>query len=251
MPSYLITGASRGLGLGFANELLKKKDNTVIATARNTASSPGLQNLKQQHPDGRLILLDLDVMSADSIKAAAEATDKLLPGGLDNLISNAGVNYNGLKAFDELIIEDLQKEINFNTTSQLLLLRALSRWYARARARRSWSSPLDSDPSRGLPIRRTLRTGTPLPKQRLIYKLVRKYSAVLKNEGITTALLHPSWVGSTDIGNGISDWMNTYAPDYENLSLETSSANCMKVLDTLTPEANGEFFNHDGTKLAF
>ena len=45
--------------------------------------------------------------------------------------------------------------------------------------------------------------------------------------------------------------MNAYAPDYENLSLETSAAGCMKVLDTLTPKDNGEFFNHDGTKIPF
>lgn len=83
---------------------MKKKENTVIATARNTAGSPGLQKLKQEHPDGRLILLDLDVTSADSIKTAAEATNKLLLGGLDNLISNAGVQYNGLKTFDELYV---------------------------------------------------------------------------------------------------------------------------------------------------
>ena len=81
---------------------LKNKENTVIATARNTAGSSGLQELKAQHQDGRLVLLDLDVTKPESIRAAAEATNQLLPGGLDNLISNAGVDLNGLKTFDEV-----------------------------------------------------------------------------------------------------------------------------------------------------
>lgn len=76
----------------------------MIATARNTAGSPGLQKLKELYPNKRLVLLDLDVESSQSIHAAAEVTAKMLPNGLDNLISNAGVNYNGLKTFDEMYV---------------------------------------------------------------------------------------------------------------------------------------------------
>lgn len=37
----------------------------------------------------------------------------------------------------------------------------------------------------------------------------------------------------------------------ENLSVETSATNSMRVLDTLKPEDNGEFFNHDGSKIGW
>ncbi len=46
----------------------------------------------------------MDVTKADSIKAVAEATEKILPNGLDNLISNAGVSYSPLSTFDELYV---------------------------------------------------------------------------------------------------------------------------------------------------
>ncbi len=48
------------------------------------------------------MLVDLDVSKPESIRAAAEQVDKLLPAGLDNLVSNAGVSYNALKTFDDM-----------------------------------------------------------------------------------------------------------------------------------------------------
>ncbi|KAK8094175.1 short-chain dehydrogenases/reductase [Apiospora hydei] len=98
MPSYLITGSSRGLGLGFVTELLKDPGNIVIATARDPTKSAGLQELKKKHGYAQLHLVSLDVTKSDSVHDAAEATQKLLPDGLDYIISNAGVNYSPLKS---------------------------------------------------------------------------------------------------------------------------------------------------------
>ncbi len=85
-----------------AQQQLKDKNNTVIATARDTAGSPGLQELKKSDKGDRLELVDLDVSKLESVRAAATKVATLLPGGLDNLISNAGVSYNALTPFEEL-----------------------------------------------------------------------------------------------------------------------------------------------------
>lgn len=134
MPSYLVTGSSRGLGLGFVTELvsqpnspfviknkshlygtrqLREKDNVVIATARNTAASIGLQELKGKHRDGQLYLIDLDVTNIESIQRAAQETSRLLPGGLDNLISNAGVNPNPLTSFEDMFVFPTPPRLGF------------------------------------------------------------------------------------------------------------------------------------------
>jgi NAD(P)-dependent dehydrogenase (short-subunit alcohol dehydrogenase family) len=84
------------------NLQLKNPDNVVVATARDTAGSSGLKELKAQDNKGKLLLVDLDVSKVESVQAAAKKVAQLLPEGLDNLISNAGVNYNGLKTFEEL-----------------------------------------------------------------------------------------------------------------------------------------------------
>jgi NAD(P)-dependent dehydrogenase (short-subunit alcohol dehydrogenase family) len=118
MPSYLITGSSRGLGLAFVVELvsissnpdreqalirmlqLKNPANKVVASARNTASSRGLQELASKYTQDRLILLDLDVTKPKSIQDAAEELTKLLPQGLGHLVSNAGISHQPLATFE-------------------------------------------------------------------------------------------------------------------------------------------------------
>ena len=90
---------------------LLNKDNIVIATARDTAASTGLQELKARDEDRRLLLVDLDVSNAESISKAVNEVAKILPEGLDNLISNAGVSASGpLKTFDEMYVDTPQKQ---------------------------------------------------------------------------------------------------------------------------------------------
>jgi len=83
-------------------EQLKDKNNVVVATVRDIAGSSGLQELKAKHLDGRLHLLDMDVTKPNSIRAAGEVAGKLLPQGLDHLISNAGVSYEASATFENL-----------------------------------------------------------------------------------------------------------------------------------------------------
>ncbi|KAF2992950.1 hypothetical protein E8E13_000077 [Curvularia kusanoi] len=114
MPSYLVTGSSCGLGLGFVTQLLQCEDNIVVATARDTAGASGLQELTKRISDGRLILIDLDVTKPESIAPAVEKTAKALPDGPDHLISNAGISGSGpIKTFDELDTNKLTEEIKF------------------------------------------------------------------------------------------------------------------------------------------
>ncbi|KAL8780239.1 MAG: hypothetical protein Q9213_006561 [Squamulea squamosa] len=92
MASYLITGASRGLGLALANQLasLPASDVTkIFATARGDA--PALEELAKKSP-GRVLIVQLDVTDKASIKQAAAKVEANLEGrGLDVLINNAGV----------------------------------------------------------------------------------------------------------------------------------------------------------------
>ncbi|CAM1504990.1 Fc.00g106270.m01.CDS01 [Cosmosporella sp. VM-42] len=250
MPSYLITGTSRGLGLGFVTELLKNKDNTVVATARNTAGSAGLQDLKAQDKDGRLFLVDLDVSKPESIHAAAQKTAQLLPNGLDHLVSSAGVASDALKTFEELDIQEFTDELNFTVTAPLLLVREFLPLIRKSELKRVLfiTSTLGS-----------IQLAAGLPNLANVYSiaraalnmLARKWSPVLKADGITIAVLHPGWVSVTEIGDGISEWMAKYAPNMKSITLEQSAADSMKVLNGLTIEDAGEFFNYDGTKLPF
>ncbi|RFU78916.1 hypothetical protein TARUN_3312 [Trichoderma arundinaceum] len=235
MPSYLITGASRGLGLSFAKELLQDPANKVIATARNTAGAAGLQGLAAQYPRDRLVLLDLDVTKDNSIENLAAEIDTVLPDGLDNLISNAGLNPQPLASFEDLDLASFEEELVFSIISTVKLLRALLPSVKKGNDKKILvlSSVLGS-----------IETAYHMPGLSNPYSvakaslnmLIRKWSATLKNDGITTILVHPGWVKTTEVGDAIKPWMDKYAPN---------------MLRDATIKDNGSFFNYDGNLMAW
>lgn len=90
MASYLITGSSRGIGLGVTKLLASLPDvGIVFATARSL--SQALQDVIASS-GGRVYFVSLEVTKEDSIAAAVrEVTEKLAGKGLDVLINNAGI----------------------------------------------------------------------------------------------------------------------------------------------------------------
>ena len=93
MASYLITGASRGLGLTLATLLAARPESqvrSIVLAARSL--SPALKVLIAKYSN-RLHFVSLEVTSQDSVNAAVKEVEKLLEpsGGLDILINNAGI----------------------------------------------------------------------------------------------------------------------------------------------------------------
>jgi NAD(P)-dependent dehydrogenase (short-subunit alcohol dehydrogenase family) len=87
----LVQGASRGLGLAFAEELLRRPDvDRVVATSRNPEASEGLARLRADHGDA-LVAVALNVRDESSIAAAAERVAAECGPRLHWLINCAGV----------------------------------------------------------------------------------------------------------------------------------------------------------------
>ncbi|MGN7222433.1 oxidoreductase [Curtobacterium flaccumfaciens] len=87
MSTWLITGASSGLGRAIAEHVLAA-GHRVITTARNPDA---VQDLTQAYPD-RAFAVALDVTDAESITRAVSAADHRF-GGVDVLVNNAGYGY--------------------------------------------------------------------------------------------------------------------------------------------------------------
>jgi len=71
MTVYLITGASRGLGLGLVQRVLELQDTVVFAAARSPAKSQELQALCKDHPD-RVFTVTVDTADEKSIKVSTK-----------------------------------------------------------------------------------------------------------------------------------------------------------------------------------
>ncbi|KAL4993352.1 hypothetical protein BDV10DRAFT_179354 [Aspergillus recurvatus] len=128
MSSYVVTGASRGIGWAFLSNLSSNPSNTVIALVRNKA---GTEKRVAEELTGRtnihVIQADLDIYS--TLEAAAAETSKITGGGLDYLIANAALltTYDQFDSIDTLakdpvaLEENLLESFKTNTVAQIHL----------------------------------------------------------------------------------------------------------------------------------
>lgn len=86
MPSYAITGASKGIGKEYVRQLSANQSNTVVAIVRD----PNILGANESYPRGPNIhLVQGNVTDPQSLLSAASETAKLTGGSLDVLIHNA------------------------------------------------------------------------------------------------------------------------------------------------------------------
>jgi hypothetical protein len=85
----------------------------------------------------------------------------------------------------------------------------------------------------------------------VISRLARKWSPLLKAEGITMTIIDPGWSNSTELGDKITDYMTKYAPDRKPRQTDELAINCMKLLNGLTIEDSGAYYADNGDKLPF
>ncbi|PMD33102.1 putative short-chain dehydrogenases/reductase [Hyaloscypha variabilis F] len=248
MPSYLVTGSSRGLGLHFVEELLKNPENFVIASVRNPSSALELQDLLNKYPKERSAIVKLDIDSPESIKSAAAEVSNLLPEGLDVFVSNAGVNFQPTATFEELDLPLFEEEMKLEIINNSILIRSFLPLIRAGKAKKFVfiTSALGSiELAAGMP---GLNDAYCVSRAAL-NMLIRKWGGALKYEGITTALVHPGWVPATEIGAGIEGWINKNAPNFPRVKPHDSAVGCVKLFETLTLEQTNSFWNYDGTKL--
>ncbi|KAJ9603964.1 hypothetical protein H2200_011486 [Cladophialophora chaetospira] len=86
MPSYLVTGANRGIGYGFVQYLAKDPGNTVIGIVRDKAAAD-----KTVAADGfkNVTMIQAEVADRKSLLSARDKVAEITGGGLDYLINNA------------------------------------------------------------------------------------------------------------------------------------------------------------------
>src|SRR4051812_35774862 len=109
--TYLVTGASRGIGLEFVRELCARGDR-AIATAREPAAAGALRSVAE--PAGARII-ELDVASPESLRGLA---GRVGPEPIDVLINNAGVASTS-KSVGGLDVDELDRVFRTNTLGPL------------------------------------------------------------------------------------------------------------------------------------
>ncbi|MEK6701435.1 MAG: SDR family oxidoreductase [Planctomycetota bacterium] len=227
MPTYLITGANRGIGLQFARQITSRGDR-VLATTRRPAELPAdVASIKG------VTWLPLDVSDPASIDSLPSRLGGV--NAIDVLINNAGVS-STIKNIAQLTAEELHKVFAVNSFAPLLVARALL--------------PLLKVGSRKLIVNITSQlasitnnTGGSSYPYRASKTALNQLTASLSNElrpaGFTCLAIHPGWV-KTDMGG-------QEAP----LTVEQAVSHMLPVFDKATPAQSGKFLNYDGKPLAW
>jgi NAD(P)-dependent dehydrogenase (short-subunit alcohol dehydrogenase family) len=118
MASYLVTGASSGIGAATALRL-DADGHEVFAAVEPESDTAGLAAAS-----GRLRLVVLDVTQPASIAAAVdEVTGGLAGRGLDGVVNNAGVGFPG--PLEVLALEDLRRQFEVNVIGQVAVTQAM------------------------------------------------------------------------------------------------------------------------------
>jgi len=227
MPSILITGANRGLGLEFTRQYLKDGWD-VIATCRNPGTATALNEL------GALGgTLSVHEMAVDDDASVAALSASLSDQAIDVLLNNAGVMGPRLK-FGELDSQEWMDVLRTNIVAPLKVAESFVGNVARGDQKKiatvsSKMGSMTDNTSGGSYIYRSSKAG--------VNAAMRSLAIELEPQGIAAVILHPGWV-RTDMGgpNGLID-----APE--------SVSGMRAVIDSLDTGMSGRFWNYDGTEI--
>ncbi|KAI8982001.1 4-dihydrotrisporin dehydrogenase [Mycotypha africana] len=237
--TYIVTGASRGLGLEFVKQLLKRGD-IVFAAARNPDSSKGLQALSGNE---KLHLVQLDALSEESIKAAAAEIEKKAPEGVDVLINNAGICGEMGLDFEQTSKNELVKVFETNVAAVNEVSKAFVP-ILRKRGAGCVKKILNMSSLLGSISSMEDATGYGFGVAYCVSKagtnmLTRAMSSKLGKENFIVYSSHPGWV-QTDMGGG-------EAP----VTTEASISGMLARLDSITAEDNGKFFDFESKTIGW
>jgi NAD(P)-dependent dehydrogenase (short-subunit alcohol dehydrogenase family) len=264
MPSYLVTGASRGLGYAFVRHLAAIPGNTVIGMVRNKDAT-----LARLEKDGitNISIVQADITDREALSAAYEEVKNLTKGSLDILINNAALidensAYKTLLDDDLAVLEeDLTSSFRANVVgvaNTVNIFLPLIRAGKEKKVITISSGMADTELIN--------RFGIPIAAPYSISKaatnaLVAKYNAALgKSEGILFLALSPGLVDTSE-GKPMSEQaiqgaqamgalFQEYAPHFKGpITPEESVEYCLKVIEGATAETHGgDFVSHFGNK---
>ncbi|MCP3139033.1 SDR family oxidoreductase [Pyxidicoccus xibeiensis] len=225
---YVITGASRGIGLEFVQQLLRRGD-TVEAGVRSPEGARRLEPLARESGN-RLRIHALDVESDASIRSFAA---DVCASPVDVLINNAGVI--GLWcALTDVDYADMARTFAINALGPLrvtsALLPALRRGAVRKVAHVSSNmGSVTNNTDGGAYAYRMSKAALNMG--------VRTLANDLRAEGFVTVALHPGWV-QTDMGG-----------PQATLPAPESVRGLLRLIDGMGPEHSGRFFDYQGAEL--
>ncbi|KAJ9602200.1 hypothetical protein H2200_013320 [Cladophialophora chaetospira] len=265
MPSYAITGAARGLGYEFVNQLSSEAANTVFALVRSASTATKVQTLAGERKN--IHIVQCDVTKPDEVIAAAEKIATLSEGSLDVLVHNAvamDMDTMGMppSAFvaekAEMAVSAMDKAFSTSLYGALWITNALIPLIEKSQQRKIIHiSTGMADPD----LIKTTGISYAVPyvvSKAAMNMLVAKYAAELKDKGIKVLALSPGWVDTADMtGPPPQEMLDAFQlmlsqfqkvkPDLAGpITPEESVRMQLDVIRDLDEKTSGTFVSHHG-----
>ena len=226
MPSTLITGANRGLGLEFARQYAANGWR-VYGACRNPSSASELRRLADTC-DHKIQVIGLDVTDLASVKSAAA---KLDGQAIDLLLNNAGVGGPRGQTIGNIDYVAWEKVLDVNTMGPMRISEAFVDHVARSKRKlivtlTSGMGSIADNTSGGSIAYRSSKAA--------VNMVTRSLATDLAPLGITCVVVNPGWV-LTDMGG-----------PHATMTPAESVKRLRDLIETLGPAQSGKFFNHDG-----
>lgn len=226
MPTVLITGAGRGLGLEFVRQYAADGWR-VVACCRNTSAANNLKALKEDF-GARISVHTLDVddpHSAPTLKVALQGEP------IDVLINNAGIMGQSGARMGDIDYDAWADCLNTNVMGPLRVSEALVDNVAASEQKKliTISSRMGSITENQAPDSIVYRSS-----KAAVNMVMKCLANALGGRGVIVTCLHPGWV-RTDMGGPSAA-----------VAVEDSVEGMRKVIANLKRADNGTFRNYDG-----
>ncbi len=227
MPTVLITGANRGLGLQFTSQYAADGWR-VIATCRDPDSANDLKAVT-----GDIEVYPLNVLDLDAIAALAT---KLSGMPIDVLLNNAGVIGPGNHSFGEMDYDGWLETFRVNTLAPMKMVESFVGNVAASDRKLivSLSSKLGSmadNAEGGHYIYRSSKAA--------LNAVHMSWCNDLKTRGVASVVFHPGWARTSMGGSS--------AP----VDPEESVRSIRGIIETLGIKDSGRFINYDGSPIGW
>jgi NAD(P)-dependent dehydrogenase (short-subunit alcohol dehydrogenase family) len=225
LPTVLVTGANRGIGLELAKQYAAAGWR-VHATCRTPEAADALRGLS-----GDVKLHRLDVVRPDQI---ADAARQLRDQPIDLLVNNAGIGTQAKTSLGDMDYPHWEEMLRINVLGPMRVAEAFAPHVAASERRimlflSSRAGSIADNLSGGRYLYRSSKAA--------LNAVVKSLAIDLMPKRITCAAVHPGWA-RTDMGTAA-------AP----IAVADSVAALRALVDRLEPHHNGRFLNYDGQEL--
>ncbi|KXH51920.1 short-chain dehydrogenase [Colletotrichum nymphaeae SA-01] len=253
--TYLVTGASRGIGKGFVTALLQRPSTRVIASVRDLLadSSKALRCLDRGE-NSTLILIKIDSSIDEDPATAIELLQKEHNiSTIDTIIANAGISHtsapirdiSSTTALDHVKINSIAPLLLFSAAAPLLMNSKKPMFVAVSSVIGSIS--MQDSLAKSFPP--SISTSPYGASKAMLNWYVKRLG--IEEAWVTALVLNPGLV-ETDMSAELAK--NIGVPDIKSMgaiTVKESVAGMVRIIDHATKDVSGGFKNFDGVDLSW